>query len=154
MIIKTVDRATAHIYDNLCQAYEAEFSPLTHKHPNADGLFAKDTLLEGNITGYLALNDDIPAGLAAIKRQDHHDFEVCEFYVVPVFRRHKLGQRFAAALFDQMPGHWQIKQIEGADQAIAFWRSVISTYTSGQFLEENYTDPYWGAVTRQTFKAH
>ncbi|MES0869116.1 GNAT family N-acetyltransferase [Pseudovibrio sp. SCP19] len=153
MKIKTVDRATAHIYDNLCQAYEAEFSPLTHKQPDANGLFAKDTLLEGNITGYLVYSNDLPAGLAAIKQDEQEGFEVCEFYVVPYYRRHKLGLQFASALFDQMPGNWQIKQIEGADHATAFWRAVVSDYTLGHYQEDSYNDPYWGNVTRQTFSA-
>ena len=153
MKIKTVDRATTHIYDNLCQAYEAEFSPLTHKLPDANGIFAKDTLLQGNITGYLVYSEGHPAGLAAIKQDEQTGFEVCEFYILPFFRRHKLGQRFACALFDNMPGNWQIKQIEGADHAVAFWRSVVSDYTAGVFQDEVYEDSQWGKVTRQTFKA-
>ncbi len=154
MKIKRVDRTTAHIYDNLCQAYEAEFSPLTHKQPDVDGWFAKDTILDGNITGYLVYSDNRPAGLAAIKQEPQNELEVCEFYVVPFYRRNKLGQHFAAALFDKMPGHWQIKQIEGANQAIAFWRAVVTDYTSGHYQEDSYNDPYWGKVTRQTFMAN
>lgn len=153
MEIKQVDQTTAHIYDNLCQAYEAEFSPLTQKQPDENGLFAKDTALEGAVIGFLVYQDGRPAGLAAIKQEPAHQFEVCEFYVVPYYRRHKLGQRFAHALFDQMQGDWQIKQIEGATHATAFWRSALKTYAGPNFQEDIYHDPYWGQVTRQSFKS-
>lgn len=50
-----------------------------------------------------------------------------------------------------MPGEWESKQIEGAEPAIAFWRRAIGAYTDDQFIEDIYSDPYWGEVTRQRF---
>ena len=151
MLVKKVTPATMRIYDNLCQAYEAEFSALTHKQPDKNGVFVKDTQLEGKVVGFLVYIQEHPAGLAAIQREQNNQFEVCEFYIVPFYRRQCVGLRFAHALFEQMPGHWQIKQIAGANSAVAFWRTVVRNYTKGKFQETSYGDKYWGRVTRQTF---
>ncbi|TDA64230.1 hypothetical protein E0765_05825 [Sulfuricurvum sp. IAE1] len=141
------------IYHNLAQCYEAEFSPLTGKKPDASGLFALDTLIGGNILGYLLYIDDTPAGLAAIARKENASFEVCEFYVVPVFRKNEAGMRFAHAIWERHNGTWEIKQISGADYATAFWRKTIERFGDTPFCEERYDDHYWGTVTRQTFTA-
>jgi predicted acetyltransferase len=148
----TVNASNLAIYLNLTQAYEAEFSPLTKKLPDDEGKFALDTPIEGNVTGYLLYIDGKPAGLAAIANESVDHYEVCDFYVVPVFRKNKAGQRFAHILFDMMPGLWQSKQIAGADNAIAFWRRAIGSYTNEVFVEDIYHDEYWGDVTRQCFK--
>lgn len=152
MELVTVNASNLAIYLNLTQAYEAEFSPLTQKFPDDEGKFALDTPIAGNVTGYLLYIDGKPAGLAAIANECVDHYEVCDFYVVPVFRKNKAGQRFAHTLFDMMPGLWQSKQIAGADHAIAFWRRAIGSYTNEVFVEDIYHDEYWGDVTRQCFK--
>ncbi len=151
MQIIPVTETNLSIYHNLAQCYEAEFSSLTGKKPDPSGLFALDTHIGGNILGYLLYLDDTPAGLAAIAQQENKRFEVCEFYVVPLFRKHEAGMRFAHAIWQRHSGTWEIKQIEGADYATAFWRKTIARYNATPFTEERYNDPYWGTVTRQTF---
>lgn len=76
---------------------------------------------------------------------------MCDFYVVPYFRKNKVGKGFISALFNMLGGRWEIKQVAGAEQAIRFWRDVINDYTSGDFVEDNYDDEQWGMVTRQRF---
>ncbi|MGX9458455.1 GNAT family N-acetyltransferase [Photobacterium damselae subsp. damselae] len=155
MKIVDVTPSNIEIYYNLTQAYEAEFSPLTKKFPDQKGKFALDTEIGGNAKGFLLYIDEHPAGLAAIAVDEVEDgslhCEVCDFYVVPLFRKNKAGQRFAHQLFAMMPGEWESKQIEGAEHAIAFWRRAIGAYTDEQFIEDIYSDPYWGEVTRQRF---
>ncbi|KPA51985.1 GNAT family N-acetyltransferase [Photobacterium lucens] len=151
MELVQVNASNLSIYLNLTQAYEAEFSPLTKKVPDNDGMFALDTPVEGNVMGFLLYFDGVPAGLAAIADHGNSHYEVCDFYVVPVFRKNKAGQRFAHSLFSMMPGEWESKQIEGAEHAIAFWRRAIGAYTNDQYVEDIYHDAYWGDVTRQRF---
>ncbi|AZZ97326.1 GNAT family N-acetyltransferase [Pseudoalteromonas sp. R3] len=140
------------IYNNLAQAYEAEFSPLTDKSPGPDGLFALDTLLEGSVTGYLCYVNKTPAGLAAIAQHHDKEFEVCEFYIVPRFRKAGLGTRFARAIWVNSPGLWTVKQIAGADYATQFWRRAIAEAGVKDMEEDTYDDPHWGTVTRQRFR--
>ncbi|WP_348637741.1 hypothetical protein [Photobacterium sp. DA100] len=149
--IVNVDQGNMQVYLNLSQPYEAEFSVYTKKVPDENGLFFRDTLIGGNVRGFLLYIDNAPAGLAAIAETSQGHYEVCDFYVVPVFRQNKMGQQFAHQLFTMMPGDWESKQIEGAVHAIAFWRRAISAFTGDQFVEDIYQDSYWGAVTRQRF---
>lgn len=152
MEIINVDTDTLPVYLNLSQPYEAEFSVYTGKVPDEQGLFFMDTLIGGNVKGFLLYIDNAPAGLAAIAETAPGHFEVCDFYVVPVFRKNRVGQAFAHALFAMMPGQWVSKQIAGADHAVAFWRRAIGVYTHERFEEDTYQDAYWGPVTRQQFQ--
>lgn len=151
MHIIPITETNLPIYHNLAQCYEAEFSPLTGKKPDASGRFALDTNIEDNILGYLLYIGDTPAGLAAIACKEENQFEMCEFYVLPLFRKNEAGMRFAHAIWERHRGTWEIKQIAGADYATAFWRKTITRYHDTRFVEVCYDDPYWGIVTRQTF---
>lgn len=147
----SVSKINLPIYNNLAQCYEAEFSPLTQKKPNAEGLFELDTQLGETITGFILDIDDIPAGIAAISQKENNGYEMCEFYVVPYFRRSTIGMQFAHMIWSMYPGQWEIKQIEGAEYATAFWRRVIEQFNTTPYTEEQVNDLYWGNVTRQKF---
>lgn len=140
-----------HIYLNLAQCYEAEFSSLTRKKPDSSGKFALDTQLGNGISGYLLLIDDIPAGIAAIACKQEQSYEVCEFYVLPCFRNNAIGMRFAHTLWKTHPAEWEIKQIKGAESATSFWRKTIKRFEQTAYTEDQYNDPYWGNVIRQRF---
>lgn len=152
MDIVEVDANNLVVYLNLCQSYEGEFSAITQKKPDENGLFALDTVIGSDVLGYLLYQDAIPVGFAAVKVEvADKNFEVCEFYVVPSCRKQDLGKHFAKAIFQRHQGAWQIKQISGAEYATAFWRKVIDDFTGGDFQENAYQDAYWGNVVRQRF---
>jgi predicted acetyltransferase len=149
MDLVKVDRSNTHVYLNLIQAYEAEFSKITNKEPNIDGIYELDTILGDEVHGFILVDNAVPIGICAIKMSSR--IEVCEFYVIPSRRRKGIGEIFAKMIWRKFPGEWEVKQISGADDARLFWRSAISEYTSGVFAEDVYNDPYWGTVTRQVF---
>ena len=155
MKLVPVTSVNLDIYLRLIQSYEAEFSAITQKRPNAEGVFALDTQLgsygDQEIIGYLVYTGDIPSGFAAIACSEGAQYEICEFYILPCFRRHKLGQRFAAAVWDIHRGDWCVKQIQGAEYATHFWRNAIASYLGTAPEEDVYQDAYWGQVTRQRF---
>lgn len=145
-----VNTSTEPVYLNLVQAYEAEFSAITKKRPNRLGLFALDTPLDETHMGFIGYIDGCPFAIANIKQIDHQHYEICEYYVVPVFRKLKLGTRLIALIWSSYPGYWEIKQIEGAEYATVFWQKVLKNH-SIEYEEDQYADSYWGAVTRQRF---
>lgn len=151
MQIIPVTEANIGIYYNLAQTYEAEFSPLTQKQPDPSGMYELDTYPGGDILAFLLEIDNTPAGIAAIARKGDQGYEVCEFYVIPRFRKNSIGMRFAHAIWKNYPGAWEIKQLVAADYATRFWRKTIQRYENTTFSEELYDDPYWGNVTRQQF---
>lgn len=152
MSLVKIDEGNLNIYKNLTQAYEAEFSPLTHKEPNTEGVFEPDTLPFYPYTGYLLYHKTIPAGFCVVNVEGEIN-DVAEFYIIPTMRKRNYGRLLAEYIFDKHPGQWQVRQIEGAEHAIKFWRKVISKYTNNSFLEEVVEDEDWGIVTRQTFMA-
>jgi predicted acetyltransferase len=150
MIITPVTETNSHLYHNLVQSYEAEFSPITGKKLNASGLYELDTHRGDDTLGFLLMIDNTPAGIAAIRCKEVQAYDVCEFYVVPRFRKHGVGMEFAHTIWKNYPGEWEIKQIEGAEYATAFWRNTLKSIET-EFTEDSYYDPYWGRVTRQKF---
>lgn len=198
MKITQVTAATQSVYLNLMQGYEAEFSAITRKLPDENGLFALDTHLsaallertpdnfpnelsdacadayanecaedciEDCVVGFLAWQEIVPIGFMTIALSPGQQFEVCEFYIVPGLRDKKLGSRLAAQVWSRFPGTWVVKQIEGAEYATQFWRKCIGEFlrradvdktdTNSEeregFEQDQFVDPYWGLVTRQTF---
>lgn len=151
--LEIITPANQCAFDRLIQAYEAEFSSITEKLPGPDGIFPLDTHLDDTHFGYLAYLGDIPVGFNVIATKGIGHFEVCEFYIIPVCRMKKRGYDLAAQVFDRHPGHWEVKQIVGADQAYNFWRKAIGQYTRGKYTDDVYRDEYWGKVTRQTFNS-
>jgi predicted acetyltransferase len=151
MIITPVTETNSHLYHNLVQSYEAEFSPITGKKLNASGLYELDTHLGDDTLGFLLKIDNAPAGIAAIHCKEDQAYEVCEFYVLPYFRKNAVGMQFAHTIWKSYPGDWEIKQIQRAEYATAFWRKTINSFSETKYTEESYDDPYWGIITRQKF---
>lgn len=151
MNIVQVQAYNQQVYLNLMQAYEAEFSAITRKQPDTNGLFPLDTHLGENTLAFLAFEDEIPIGFISIFEDIGQCYEVCEFYIVPSARKQHKGFELASGIWKRYPGTWAVKQIEGADDATVFWRNIIGQLTHHKFEEDQFIDPYWGLVTRQTF---
>ncbi|WP_320173117.1 hypothetical protein [Maridesulfovibrio sp.] len=147
---KEVNDSNIGIFNNLMQNYEAEFSAITGKHPDRQGLYELDVTISEEHPGYLLYEGDNPIGFAVLGKHSEIN-DVAEFYIVPSFRRREFGKKFAFELFNLCPGPWQVRQIEGADRAKVFWRMIINEYTGGQYSEVKEDDPYWGPVTKQEF---
>lgn len=147
-----IEQHNLNTFKNLAQAYEAEFSNLTHKLPNELGLFEIDTLPCKPYIGYLLYYQKKPVGFC-IADIESEIKDVAEFYIIPVMRKKNLGYQLASMIFDTYPGRWQVRQIEGAIDAIKFWQSVIRKYTQNQYEESVVDDAHWGIVTCQRFQA-
>ncbi|APC92166.1 MULTISPECIES: hypothetical protein [Francisella] len=152
MDIIKIDQSNIHIYYNLSQIYEAEFAPLTGEMPNQQGLYTVQTeVLNINDTyGYLKYQNQIPVGFMVIKDLGKY-FDVAEFFILPSFRRKKLGSKFAQNIIKSHKGRWQIRQIQGADYAVNFWLRVISELVGDNYRISSVNDSEWGRVTRQEF---
>jgi predicted acetyltransferase len=64
------------------------------------------------------------------------DYHLAEFFILRRYRRTGLGRRAAMAIFDALPGWWELEEIPANVGAIRFWRKVIGEYTNGDFNEE------------------
>ncbi|GAB2645313.1 GNAT family N-acetyltransferase [Vibrio panuliri] len=156
MKIVKVDSSNEHVFANLYQGYAAEFSRIIDDKPDENGLFEIYPQLGDNVTGFLLYVDGVPAALTSIAEKAPQQFDICDFYVVPYFRKNKVGKQFISKMFDNLRGSWEIKQVKGADHAVKFWRDVVSDYAQagniqGDWNEDQYQDDKWGMVTRQYF---
>ncbi len=151
MVLKKITQSNAYVFDSLVQDYEEEFSPITGKKQSHDGKYLLDSDWRAPNTGYYWTENREIMGFC-IKGNQGAFSDIFEFYVIPKFRGMGIGENLAFAVFDAFPGKWQVRQIEGADKAREFWRKTISKYTSGNFEEVEFSDPFWGAVTCQRFE--
>ena len=142
-------------FKNLEQSYEAEFSNLTLKMPDENGLFKTEheILPNDQYIGYLLYyNQKTPIGFCLVNISDEVK-DIAEFYIVPAMRKKKFGSKLAFMIFNKHPGPWQVRQINGANHAINFWRNVIKSYTRNKYNESIVQDDHWGCVTKQQFLA-
>ncbi len=147
-----ISTKNCHIFEVFEQDYEAEFSALTKKEPDAEGRFAIEADWREPNAGFYFFIKEKPVGFV-IKGICDGRSDIAEFYLLPCYRRKGLGRQFAFAIFDLFPGSWQVRQITTAKEAIAFWRTVIDEYTHGNYTEDQTSDPHWGTVIRQLFQS-
>lgn len=140
------------IFDVFEQDYEAEFSAITKKEPDAEGRFAREADWKPPNSGLYLFVSNKPAGFA-IRGSMKERSDMAEFFILPCYRKKGYGKQFAFKMFDSFPGLWQVRQIPAAVDAIAFWRSVVQEYTQGDYIEDYTVDLHWGKVLRQCFSS-
>lgn len=72
-----------------------------------------------------------------------------QFFIVKKYRRRGIGAAAAAALFDALPGVWQVGQMPLNKPAQAFWRQAIGQYTGGNYEEHRLETGPWQGVLQQ-----
>ena len=149
--ITEVSAGNKSIYYNLAQAYEAEFSSITQKNPDLQGLYPLDTRIEEDVRGFLIHSAEHTFGFAAAEVLQNGDRDLREFYIIPTMRRRKIGTLFASRVFLTCPGRWTVKQLRAAHYATKFWHRALSEL--GIIYEESVLkDDYWGEVVMQSFE--
>ncbi len=151
LTVTPIDDHNAHVYSNLSQSYEAEFSRMTHKLPNENGLY-EITPCDAVHQGFLLWLDYIPVGFALVNTSLSR-YDITEFYVIPGKRKAGFGKYLAHWVFCRYPGNWQVRQILGADSAYQFWIQTIHEFSNGDFTDAKEPDSEWGTVTVQRFKS-
>jgi predicted acetyltransferase len=112
----------------------------------SDGSYAYDTswIWEYGYEAYLAKVGNSIAGFALLGQAEQWSTaiaanEVREFFVIRRFRRNGFGQSMAAHFWNQRPGNWLVRVLEDNTPAVLFWRSAVSAYTRGEYVEESRT---------------
>lgn len=153
MEIVPITSANAHIFETFVQDYEAEFSAVTRKEPDAEGRFALDADWRPPNKGFYQYEAGKPIGFVIRGQTNENRSDIAEFYILPCYRKKGFGKMLAFAIFDLFPGPWQVRQIPTAVDAIAFWRATIDEYTNGNYTEDQIADAHWGSVIRQCFRS-
>src|SRR5471030_1017511 len=108
MEIIQITAANAHIFDVFVQDYEAEFSAITKKEPDAEGRFALEANWKSPNTGFYQFVEGKPTGFVIRDKTAEGRSDIVEFYILPCYRNMGFGRMLAFAIFDLFPGPWQV----------------------------------------------
>ena len=75
---------------------------------------------------FLLTVSDAPIGFALTRQFSGDTRELCEFYVLPRFRRAGHGHDAANLLFSRHPGRWRLSVLRRNTNAIAFWPPCLA----------------------------
>jgi predicted acetyltransferase len=118
------DRAVVR---RLLQLYHYDFSEIDGSDVDPHGEYLHryfdEYWIDPDRKAFLFRVDGAWAGLALIFVGEPHD--VAEFFVMCKYRRHGVGIKAAALLFDRFPGCWTVRQQRLNPAATAFWRKAI-----------------------------
>ncbi len=133
---------------NLYQLYDYDFWEMTPDDPDAaigeDGLFHEAFTFDEyfhrpGFRCYLAKVDGKLAGFAFTSEKVEHSKGsgryVEEFFVLRPYRGKGVGRALAFQMFDTYRGYWEVTELPENTGGIDFWRSVITAYTDGRFIE-------------------
>ncbi len=124
---------------NLFEHYVHDMSEWFEIDTKADGSYSYDTSVvwENGYDAYLAKVGDSIAGFALIgPAADNGALDVHEFFILRRFRRSGCGQIMATLVWNEHRGKWLVRVLEANAPAVRFWRTVISSYSSGSYQEE------------------
>ncbi len=149
-MLELIDESNSHVFDELVQDYEDEFSSITGKKKNLDGKYSIDVDWRIPNIGYYWKENSKIVGFSIVESIDGYS-EIVDFYVIPTYRKKMVGKNMAFAVFDKHPGPWRLRQILGSELATKFWRRVIGEYTNENYIELQIDNPPWGVSICQKF---
>jgi predicted acetyltransferase len=152
MLIETTlaGRDEQAILQRLMEFYLYDFSEFDGTDVDANGIYGYDYLddywskpqrypllvrVDHNLAGFVLVNDHA--------YHPPSNRSIAEFFVMRKYRRRGVGRRVACTVFDQLPGHWEVRQLQENRVAQAFWRTVIDQYTHGQYTEQQLAEYGW-----------
>jgi aminoglycoside 6'-N-acetyltransferase I len=155
----------AQVIKNLWPLYQHDLSEFDGAVPNRHGIFSDDDTVTTpaehvasldpwwrdpmSLFPYLIVVDGSPAGFNLIAARSRlpvglrADFVVHEFFVLHRYRGGFAAEQAAVEGFNQHRGEWEVVTYPTHLRARAFWRRVVSRYTSMRF-SENEIDHPWG----------
>jgi predicted acetyltransferase len=74
---------------------------------------------------------------------DFQGHRINDLFILRRYRRHGIGRLCTAQLFTHYPGAWEIATYGVNTPAVAFWRSVIQSYTDGRYTETWHQNKHW-----------
>jgi predicted acetyltransferase len=140
--VETAPVGEKPVIERLLEFYIYDYSEFTGWDVNGQGQFGYRYLdnywTEANRFPFLVRVDGAIAGFALVtvlEKDGAPETDVSEFFVMRKYRRLGVGRIVAATLFDRFPGQWRVRQILANVPAQGFWRSVIGSYTNGDYTE-------------------
>lgn len=127
---------------NLLKMYCCEWSQYNLMDVKDDGTFEFERYAslywtKDNCHTFLVRKKGKYAGFAFVDQDlivhKDYNYSLAEFFVMPKYRHCGVGRYFANAIFDRLPGSWEVGRHPGNIASVVFWDRVISDYTHGNY---------------------
>lgn len=127
----------APILENLLELYIHDFSEFLDIEIGSDGRFGYKHLSSywADLTrhAFLIRVDSRLAGFVLVKTEPAAPgreavWDLAEFFTLRRYRNRGIGTRAAHAVWNLLPGPWQVRVMESNTQAHHFWSTAISRY--------------------------
>lgn len=149
------DVADKPVLQSLMQLYLYDMSPATGDEVDDHGRYDYGYLdyywTEPGRHAFLLRHDGRLAGFALVRTLENGPDplrQLAEFFIMRRYQRRGLGRAAATAVFDRLPGRWEVDQVATNAAAIAFWRRVIDDYTQNSYREEWRTEGGYNGPTQ------
>jgi predicted acetyltransferase/predicted N-acetyltransferase YhbS len=120
---------------NLLQLYIHDFSSIRPVELADDGRYPyrhfDAYFTDPQRRAWIIQHGGLPAGFAMVRELEGGRREVAEFFVARAHRRRAVGRRAAAAMFEELPGRWELRHDLDNDEASVFWPAVIEAAAAG-----------------------
>jgi predicted acetyltransferase len=117
-----------------------EYGYALDRYWDSDGCWPFVVTVEGRYAGFALVDGGVRLGT------EGHWMD--QFFVLRKYRRRGVGEQLARAVFDALPGRWEVGQMPQNLAAQAFWRRVIAGHTAGRFREHEITSGWWQGVVQ------
>lgn len=139
------------ILRNLLELYAHDFSEFDQSDVDTHGVYGYGRLdhywVEAGRYPFIVRAEGKLAGLVLVRTLNESKTDpahsIAEFFILRKYRHHGVGRTVARRIFSMFPGRWSVAQTENNHPAQAFWRKVISEYTSGDFQETWSNNEEW-----------
>jgi predicted acetyltransferase len=165
VILVEATEAQKPILAQLIELYEHDMSAFTGDDVGPDGKYGYRYLnlywtrknrypyflyTDKQLCGFALIRLDVPSALKPGKTAHN----IAEFFVMKKYRGMGIGKQAAIKAFSLFPGSWEVFQIANHNEALKFWRKVISAYTHGEFQEAFLNNSEWHGTVQGLNNAH
>lgn len=150
VVIRRAEKSERSVIRNLIELYTHDLSEFWPCELDEHGLYGYPTLdyywNEPAHAAFVFLVGGKYAGFALVNNQvclPGNQRWMAQFFVARKYRRQGVARTAAFAIFDALPGKWEIGQIPLNQAAQVFWRKTIDAYTKGGFEETVLENDAW-----------
>ncbi|WP_194270663.1 GNAT family N-acetyltransferase [Glaciimonas soli] len=150
VIVRRAELSEKVAIRNLLELYTHDLSEFWPNEVDEHGLFGYPTLdyywREPDHTPFIFTVDDNYVGFALVNNDvclPENKLWMAQFFVMRRYRGRGIAREAAIAIFDEMPGKWEVGQIPLNKPAQIFWRKTILAYTKNKFNETYLENDAW-----------
>jgi predicted acetyltransferase len=130
--------------ENLFPLYLHDLSEFSDVDVDEQGRFLQEGTLDpwwekDNLFPFLIRVNHQIAGFALVATPPYvskgRDYRLNEFFILRRYRQRGVGSAAATAVFDRLPGAWEVGWLPTNLPAAAFWGKAIERYTLGRCQE-------------------